>query len=207
RTATGARPALTAGQRPGTLPLSDAQHRLWFLHQLEGPGATYNIPFVARFGTLLDPAALDAALGDVVARHEALRTVFAEQDGEPYQRILSPADAGVRLRVEETAADRVDAAVETALGHLFDLSAEAPVRVTLVRDTARGTDALVVLLHHIAGDEWSMGPFLNGLEHAYAARLRGEAPAFAPLPVQYADFALWQREALGDPADPGSPAA
>ncbi len=207
RTATGARPALTAGERPEILPLSDAQHRLWFLHQLEGPSATYNIPFVARFGTLLDPAALDAALGDVVARHEALRTVFAEQDGEPYQRILDPADAGVRLRVEETATGGVDTAVETALGHLFDLSAEAPVRVTLVRDTERGADALVVLLHHIAGDEWSMGPFLNGLEHAYAARLRGEAPEFAPLPVQYADFALWQREALGDPADPESPAA
>ncbi|MFC8013141.1 condensation domain-containing protein, partial [Streptomyces cinereoruber] len=207
RTASGARPALTAGERPEVLPLSDAQHRLWFLHQLEGPGATYNIPFVARFRTLLDPEALDAALGDVVARHEALRTVFAERDGEPYQRILDPADAGVRLRVEETATGDVDAAVDAALGHLFDLSAEAPVRVTLVRDTERGADALVVLLHHIAGDEWSMGPFLNGLEHAYAARLRGEAPEFAPLPVQYADFALWQREALGDPADPESPAA
>ncbi|MFC8455869.1 amino acid adenylation domain-containing protein, partial [Streptomyces sp. NPDC057242] len=207
RTASGARPALTAGERPGTLPLSDAQRRLWFLHQLEGPSATYNIPFVARFGALLDPAALDAALGDVVARHETLRTVFAEHDGEPYQRILAPADAGVRLRVEETSADRVDAAVDAALGHLFDLSAEAPVRVTLVRDAERGADALVVLLHHIASDEWSMGPFLNGLEHAYAARLRGEAPAFASLPVQYADFALWQREALGDPADPESPAA
>ncbi|MGA5493534.1 amino acid adenylation domain-containing protein [Streptomyces cinereoruber] len=207
RTASGARPALTAGERPEVLPLSDAQHRLWFLHQLEGPGATYNIPFVARFRTLLDPEALGAALGDVVARHEALRTVFAERDGEPYQRILDPADAGVRLRVEETATSDVDAAVDAALGHLFDLSAEAPVRVTLVRDTERGADALVVLLHHIAGDEWSMGPFLNGLEHAYAARLRGEAPEFAPLPVQYADFALWQREALGDPADPESPAA
>ncbi|MFF8805416.1 amino acid adenylation domain-containing protein [Streptomyces omiyaensis] len=207
RTATGPRPALTAGERPEVLPLSDAQHRLWFLHQLEGPSATYNIPFVARFGTLLDPAALDAALGDVVARHEALRTVFGERDGEPYQRILDPADAGVRLRVAPTAPDRVDAAVAAALGHLFDLSAEAPVRVTLVRDGERGTDALVVLLHHIASDEWSMGPFLHDLEHAYAARLRGEAPASAPLPVQYADFALWQRAALGDPADPGSPAA
>ncbi|MFJ3766261.1 amino acid adenylation domain-containing protein [Streptomyces sp. NPDC090082] len=202
-----ARPALTAGRRPERLPLSDAQRRLWFLHQLEGPAATYNIPFVARFGTLLDPEALDAALGDVVARHETLRTVFAEHDGEPYQRILSSADAGVRLRVEETAPQGVDTAVERALGHLFDLSAEAPVRVTLVRDTERGADALVVLLHHIASDEWSMGPFLHGLERAYAARLLGEAPEFTALPVQYADYALWQREALGDPADPESPAA
>ncbi|MFF9143245.1 amino acid adenylation domain-containing protein [Streptomyces sp. NPDC014861] len=207
RTATGPRPALTAGERPDLLPLSDAQHRLWFLHQLEGPSATYNIPFVARFGTLLDPAALDAALGDVVARHEALRTVFAERDGVPYQRILDPADAGVRLRLAETAPDRVDAAVAASLAHLFDLSAEAPVRVTLVRDGERGADALVVLLHHIASDEWSMGPFLHDLEHAYAARLGGEAAEFAPLPVQYADFALWQSAALGDPADPESPAA
>ncbi|MGW6414086.1 amino acid adenylation domain-containing protein [Streptomyces sp. NPDC055055] len=206
RTASHDRPVLAAGERPEVLPLSDAQHRLWFLHQLEGPSATYNIPFVARFGALLDPVALDAALGDVVTRHEALRTVFAERDGEPYQRILSPADAGVRLRLEETGPDGVDAAVGTALGHHFDLSAEPPVRVTLVRDAERGADALVVLLHHIASDEWSMGPFLHGLQHAYAARLLGETPEFAPLPVQYADFALWQREALGDPADPVSPA-
>ncbi|MEU9862518.1 amino acid adenylation domain-containing protein [Streptomyces sp. NPDC047971] len=203
------RPPLTAGQRPEVLPLSHAQRRLWFLHQLEGPSATYNIPFVARFDEALDTDALDAALGDVAARHETLRTVFplADGGGEPCQRVLAPAEAGVRLRLEHVAAERVDAVVEDALGHLFDLAAEAPVRVTVVRDRERRADVLVVLLHHIASDEWSMGPFLDGLQQAYAARREGRAPEFAPLPVQYADFALWQREALGEPSDAASPAA
>ncbi|MCD2462850.1 amino acid adenylation domain-containing protein [Streptomyces sp. MBT42] len=202
------RPELTAAVRPEVLPLSHAQRRLWFLHQMEGPSTTYNIPFVARFGELLDTEALDAALWDVVARHEALRTVFADLGGEPAQRILAPEDVDVRLRVEETDRERFDTVVEGALGHLFDLSAEAPVRVTVVRDAEGGTDALVVVLHHIASDEWSMGPFLNGLERAYAARRAGRAPDFARpeagLPVQYADFALWQRDLLGDPAAPAS---
>ncbi|MFJ7984098.1 amino acid adenylation domain-containing protein [Streptomyces sp. NPDC096351] len=202
------RPAPAAAGRPEVLPLSHAQHRLWFLHQMEGPSTTYNIPFVARFAELLDTEALDAALRDVVARHETLRTVFADHEGEPHQRILAPEDAGVSLRVEETGREHLDAAVERALGHLFDLASEAPVRVTLVRDTEGGSDALVVVLHHIASDEWSMGPFLHGLEQAYAARREGRAPEFARpgagLPLQYADFALWQRDLLGDPADPGS---
>ncbi|MFD7962487.1 amino acid adenylation domain-containing protein [Streptomyces zaomyceticus] len=208
RAETANRPALTAAVRPEVLPLSHAQRRLWFLHQLEGPSTTYNIPFVARFDDALDTDALDAALGDVVARHEALRTVFVDRAGEPYQRVLAPEDAGVRLRVEETGRERFDTVVANALGHLFDLSAEAPVRVTVVRDTEGGADALVVVLHHIASDEWSMGPFLKGLEQAYAARREGRAPDFARpearLPVQYADFALWQRDLLGDPADPAS---
>ncbi|MFH0518630.1 amino acid adenylation domain-containing protein [Streptomyces sp. M41] len=192
------RPALTAVERPEPLPLSYAQRRLWFLHQIQGPSAAYNIPFVARFAEPLDTAALDAALTDVVARHEALRTVFAERGGEPYQRVLAPAGAGVRLEVVEAPEERFGAESERALGHLFDLAAEIPIRVTVLRDPASGAHALVVLLHHIASDEWSMGPFLRDLERAYAARSAGHGPDFAELPVQYADFALWQRGLLGD---------
>ncbi|MFJ6050452.1 amino acid adenylation domain-containing protein [Streptomyces sp. NPDC092307] len=202
-----ARPAPVAGARPDPLPLSYAQQRLWFVHQVEGASATYNIPFVVRFDTALDAEALDTALRDVVERHETLRTVFGERDGEPYQRVLDLAEAGVRLRVHDVAADGFEAAVAAALGHLFDLSAEAPLRVTLVRDTAGGEHALVVLLHHIASDEWSMGPFLRDLERAYAARCAGEDPALGVPAVQYADFALWQRELLGSARTPGSLAA
>ncbi|MEU1280944.1 amino acid adenylation domain-containing protein [Streptomyces sp. NPDC005805] len=208
RTAAG-RPALTAAAvRPERLPLSYAQQRLWFLHQMEGPSATYNIPFVARFEAALDTGALDAALGDVVARHEALRTVFGERAGEPFQRVLTPGEARplVRLRVVEAARERFDAEAEAALGHLFDLAAEPPVRVTVLRDADSGAHALVVLLHHIASDEWSMGPFLRDLEAAYAARQAGGEPDFTGLPVQYADFALWQRELLGEARDAESTA-
>ncbi|MFJ6483570.1 amino acid adenylation domain-containing protein [Streptomyces sp. NPDC091682] len=202
-----ARPAPVAGPRPDPLPLSYAQQRLWFVHQVEGPSATYNIPFVVRFDTALDADALDAALRDVAGRHETLRTVFGERAGEPYQRVLDLAEAGVRLHVHDVAADAFEAAVAAALGHLFDLSGEAPLRVTLVRDGARGEHALVVLLHHIASDEWSMGPFLHDLERAYAARCAGEDPQLGVPTVQYADFALWQRELLGEARTDGSLAA
>ncbi|MEO3974458.1 amino acid adenylation domain-containing protein [Streptomyces sp. CAU 1734] len=204
-----ARPVLTAagGDRPELLPLSHAQQRLWFLHQLEGPSATYNIPFVARFSGALDTDALAAALGDVVARHETLRTVFTEVGGEPYQRVLGAGAAAVPLRVRETPASEFDRAAAEALGHLFDLSAEPPLRVTVLRDTVTDAYALVVLVHHIASDEWSMGPFLGGLEQAYTARRAGEEPALGDLPVQYADFAVWQRDLLGDPQDGDSLAA
>ncbi|MFJ3876984.1 amino acid adenylation domain-containing protein [Streptomyces sp. NPDC090077] len=201
------RPAPAPAARPAVLPLSYAQQRLWFLHQLEGPSTTYNIPFSVRFDERLDAPALDAALADTVARHEALRTVFEEHDGVPAQRVLPVDGAGVRLRlVEADGADAVEAAMAGALGHRFDLAAGAPVRVTLVRPRSGAGDVLVVLLHHIASDEWSMGPFLADLTQAYAARRAGRAPESAPLPVQYADYALWQRELLGDPADPDSTA-
>ncbi|MER6444398.1 amino acid adenylation domain-containing protein [Streptomyces venezuelae] len=202
-----ARPAPVAGPRPDPLPLSYAQQRLWFVHQVEGASATYNIPFVVRFDTALDADALDAALRDVAGRHETLRTVFGERDGEPYQRVLDVAEAGVRLYVDDVTADGFEPAVRAALGHLFDLSGDAPLRVTLVRDGARGEHALVVLLHHIASDEWSMGPFLRDLERAYAARCAGEDPELGVPAVQYADFALWQRELLGPSRTGGSLAA
>ncbi|WP_051782661.1 non-ribosomal peptide synthetase [Streptomyces sp. NRRL S-515] len=202
-----ARPAPVAGPRPDPLPLSYAQQRLWFVHQVEGASATYNIPFVVRFDTALDAEALDSALRDVAGRHETLRTVFGERDGEPYQRVLDVAEAGVRLHVRDVPSDGFEAAVTAALGHRFDLSGEAPLRVTLVRDAAAGEHALVVLLHHIASDEWSMGPFLGDLERAYAARCAGEDPELGVPVVQYADFALWQRELLGSARTAGSLAA
>ncbi|MGW6458074.1 amino acid adenylation domain-containing protein, partial [Streptomyces sp. NPDC055078] len=195
------RPELARAERPDLLPLSYAQQRLWFLRQMEGPSATYNIPFVARFDEALDPDALDTALRAVVTRHETLRTVFADHGGEPYQRVLAPDEAAVRLLVLDVPAERFDAAAETALGHLFDLETEPPLRVTLLRDPATGAGALVVLLHHIASDEWSMGPFLHGLEQAYAAHGSGQPATLGELPVQYADFAQWQRTLLGDPGD------
>ncbi|MFD5650509.1 amino acid adenylation domain-containing protein, partial [Streptomyces sp. NPDC127039] len=196
------RPELVPVARPEPLPLSHAQRRLWFLHRMEGPSATYNIPFAARFAEPLDPAALDAALGDVVARHEALRTVFAELDGRPYQRVLTPAEAGVRLAVAEVPEERFGTERERALGHLFSLDSEPPIRVTLLHDPASGAQTLVVLLHHIASDEWSMGPFLRDLEKAYTARSAGADPDLGEPLVQYADFALWQAALLGDGAAP-----
>ncbi|MFD9060212.1 amino acid adenylation domain-containing protein [Kitasatospora purpeofusca] len=198
-----ARPALTAGPRPERLPLSSAQRRLWLLDRMEGPSALYNMPFALRLTGLLDRDALTAALTDLVARHESLRTVVAEHEGEPYQRILAPAEAAVPVELLDCAPESVEAEVDRAGRRPFDLAAEPPVRVTLLR-VSEYEHVLVVALHHIAGDGWSMGPLLRDLTEAYTLRLGGEPPVLEPLAVQYADYALWQRELLGDEADPQS---
>ncbi|MFJ6384928.1 non-ribosomal peptide synthase/polyketide synthase [Kitasatospora sp. NPDC092039] len=192
------RPQLVAGVRPEVLPLSFAQQRLWFLHRLEGPSATYNMPLGLRLSGVLDRGALAAALDDVVGRHESLRTVFAEVDGEPCQRVLT--EASVPLETVEVEPDGLGEAMAGAARYAFDLSAEIPVRAWLF---AAGPQehVLLVVLHHIAGDGWSLVPFAAGLAEAYAARLEGAAPEWEPLPVQYGDYTLWQREVLDDVRD------
>ncbi|MFJ6777757.1 amino acid adenylation domain-containing protein [Streptomyces yangpuensis] len=198
-----ARLALTAGARPERLPLSSAQQRLWLIDRMEGPSALYNMPLALRLTGRLDPDALELALGDLVARHEILRTVIAEHDGEPHQIVLPPAGAALPVERLDCAPESVEAEVDRAARRPFDLAAEPPVRVTLL-GTGPEEHVLVVALHHIVGDGWSMGPLLRDLAAAYAARRDGTVPELRPLPVQYADYALWQRELLGDESDPDS---
>ncbi len=192
------------------IPLSFAQRRLWFLHRLEGPSATYNIPFVLRLDGPLDTAALAAAVTDVVTRHETLRTLVVENaDGTPEQRILPPGEADVRFRVVDVAAHEaggVDAALHAALCEGFELETQLPLRTTVFRLSPR-EHVLAFVFHHIAVDGASMAPFLQGLMSAYAARREGGAPEWTPLPVQYKDYTLWQRELLGDESDPDSVSA
>ncbi|MFF8961114.1 condensation domain-containing protein, partial [Streptomyces sp. NPDC014894] len=192
------RPALTAsGARPERLPLSYAQRRLWFLDQMEGRGSTYNVPFAVRLRGALDVSALERAVHDVITRHETLRTLVAEHEGEPFQRVLDPEEARVPFTVAEAAEESLAERAADFCGQGFDLAADLPLRVTLLR-TAEQDHTLVLLLHHIATDEWSTGPLLADLDTAYRARTAGRAPEFGPLPVQYADYALWQRELLDD---------
>jgi amino acid adenylation domain-containing protein/non-ribosomal peptide synthase protein (TIGR01720 family) len=186
------------------IPLSFAQRRLWFLHRLEGPSATYNIPFVLRLEGPLDTAALAAAVTDVVTRHESLRTLIVEHaDGTPEQRILPPEEAAFPFRVTDVAADAVDDALHEAVSAGFRLDAEPPLRVTVLRVSPE-EHVLVFVFHHIAADGASMAPFLRDLVTAFTARRRGAPPDWAPLAVQYKDYTLWQRQMLGDADDPDS---
>ncbi|MEU8795936.1 condensation domain-containing protein, partial [Streptomyces sp. NPDC048643] len=201
--AESARPALTAVERPARIPLSPAQNRLWFLNKLEGASATYVLPLAVRLSGDLDRAALEAAIADVVGRHEALRTVFPEVDGEPQQLILDPVQARLELPVVEVEAADLDEALRAAGNTAFDVTVELPLRARLF---TTGPDSHVLLLvqHHIANDGSSLAPLARDISLAYAARCAGTAPTWSPLPVQYADFTLWQRALLGSEGDPGS---
>ena len=201
--ATPARAPLVPMDRPDPLPVSLAQRRLWFLHRLEEHGGAYNIPIALRLSGPVRERELRLALHDLVTRHESLRTVFAEVDGEPVQRILDPARARPGLAVVDTDADSLERSLIAEAGRGHDLGAELPLRATLFR-LAPTDHVLLVVLHHIAGDGWSMDPLAHDLGTAYAARLAERAPHFPPLPVQYADYALWQRAVLGSEQDPES---
>ncbi len=185
------------------LPLSYAQSRLWFQHRMGGPLATFNIPLAVRLEGDLDRGAMEAALADVVVRHESLRTIFPDDDGVPFQQVLPPAEAHLPLVTEavgETALlERLSVAAATA----FDLAREIPLRAWLFQIEPH-RHVMLLLLHHIAGDGWSLAPLARDLARAYAARRHGEAPAWAELPVRYTDYTLWQRGLLGEEDDPDS---
>ncbi|WP_369367882.1 amino acid adenylation domain-containing protein [Streptomyces sp. CG4] len=205
--ATGAtdssRPALRPRPRPrdGRIPLSYAQQRLWFLQQVHVGSPAYHIPHALHLTGRVDTDALGAALRDVVLRHEVLRTVYPEQDGTPYQHILPPDGVGSPLAVSHTTQDHLDAQVTATARAAFDLAVDLPLRAHLFV-LGEEKSVLLLVLHHIAGDGWSLEPLVRDLADAYTARLSRRAPDWAPLPVQYADYAGWQQELLGDEETP-----
>ena len=193
-------PVTAVVPRPERVPLSFAQLRMWFINRLEPESPVYNLPAVLRVSGDLDVAALRAAVVDVVGRHEVLRTSFPDADGVPFQQIASVDDVAAHLDwgvVESLAA------VEVAAMAGFDLVSQWPVRVRVWRAGDREF-VVAVVTHHIASDGESQLPLLTDLLTAYAARVAGEVPVFEPLPVQFADFAIWQHDVLGSPDDPDS---
>ncbi|MBL7256050.1 non-ribosomal peptide synthetase [Paractinoplanes lichenicola] len=186
------------------IPLSFAQRRLWFLYRMEGPSATYNVPFVLRLSGPLDTSALLAAVTDVVARHESLRTLIVEDaDGTPHQWVLPPEEAFLQSRFITVTPDASEAAVQAAVCQGFDLQTELPLRVTIFQESPL-EHIVAFVFHHIASDGASMAPFLRDLVTAYTARRQGSAPQWAPLPIQYKDYTVWQRQLLGDEDDDAS---
>uniref|UniRef100_UPI003D74F21B condensation domain-containing protein n=1 Tax=Streptomyces parvus TaxID=66428 RepID=UPI003D74F21B len=145
------------------------------------------------------------ALIDVIARHESLRTLIAQDAGAAWQHILPVDDPRTRpgLPLVDIGADALQDRLDEAAGRPFDLAADLPVRATVFRLTDND-HILLLVLHHIAGDGWSMGPLARDLSMAYSARAAGAASAWRPLPVQYADYAAWQRDVLGTEDDESS---
>ncbi|MGX2994042.1 amino acid adenylation domain-containing protein [Streptomyces sp. JNUCC 64] len=196
----GSAPPLTARNRPETVPLSFAQQRVWFVDRVETDSTTYNVPIALDLTGPLDTDALRGALGDLLLRHESLRTVFPDHEGVGRQEVLD--DHRVELPVTETGPGELEAALAGAAAHPFDLSGERPLRAALFR-VSEHHHVLSLLLHHIVCDEVSARLLVDDLTRAYTARLDGGgrdgSPVLPPLPVQYADYALWQRERLDAP--------
>ncbi|WP_328960661.1 amino acid adenylation domain-containing protein [Streptomyces virginiae] len=185
------------------IPLSHAQQRLWFHARDGADGALYHIPVGLRLRGTLDRPALRAALADVSGRHEALRTVFPDEAGRPHQRVLDPADAAPVLTVTDCPPAERARRAEEASSRPFDLGTEPPLRAHLFTDGAED-HYLLLVLHHIAGDGHSVNVLVRDLAAAYTARCVGRPPEWPELPVQYPDYALWQRELLGPAQDPDS---
>ena len=191
-------PPITPAGRDGKLPLSFAQQRLWFLDQLDPLNASYNIPAALRLEGRLDVDALGRALNEIVRRHEALRTRFALVDGDPVQ-VIEPAetfklgfvDLSHLGETEREAAARKLAAEEAA--RPFDLSQSPMLRVRLLR-LADEHHVLLFTLHHIITDGWSSGVLIREVSQLYAAYSKGEPSPLEELSIQYADFAVWQRQ-------------
>jgi len=200
---------LAAMERPAVVPLSFAQSRLWFIDQLQGPSTVYNMTVALRLRGRLDADALGAALADVVARHESLRTLFAAVEGIPEQVVVPVEQADFGWDVVDTTAwpePQLNEAIGTVAGHVFDLAAEIPLRAKLF-GVGDDEHVLVAVVHHIAADGLSITPLVRDLGLAYASRAAGLPPGWPPLPVQYVDYTLWQRAQLGDIDDDGSPIA
>ena len=191
--------------RPAEIPLSYAQRRLWFLERLEGVSGTYLVPLAVRLTGALDRDALEAALGDLVERHESLRTVFPDELGRA--AAIDPAAVAAAkpaLEIVELDGERhCLLRSRAAAGRGFDLSCEMPLRAHLF-ELGEHEHVLLVLLHHIAGDGWSFGPLWRDLSRSIGPAARVLPAALSPLPVQYADYTLWQQAELGHEGDADS---
>ncbi|AWK70857.1 non-ribosomal peptide synthetase [Rhodococcus oxybenzonivorans] len=203
---TGGGTALVAAPRPERIPLSSAQNRMWFLNRFDPESAAYNLPLAIRLTGTLNVAALHTAVHDVLERHESLRTVFPDNGDGPVQVILPADRVDLDLTPVDVTPDELVGEVTSVLHGGFDVTAGIPLRGRLLR-TAVDKHVLVIVVHHISGDAVSMGPLARDVMVAYTARSAGHAPNWSPLPMQYADFAIWQHAALGAESDPESLAA
>ncbi|GAA5043775.1 hypothetical protein GCM10023318_05780 [Nocardia callitridis] len=194
---------LAAVRRQEPLPLSYAQRRMWFRNRYDNTTSVYHTPAAIRLSGVLDVAALRRAVADLVARHEILRTSYPETPDGPVQRILPPHLVPIELVPAQIGEERVGHDVRGVVAAAFDVEADVPLRAQLFQ-LAGSEYVLVLVAHRISVDAWSIGPLTRDLMLAYAARSGGETPSWSPLPIQYADYTMWQRELLGSEDDPRS---
>lgn len=195
-----ARPQLTPAEHDGPVRLSSSQLRTWFTYRFDGPNAVNNIPFAAALRGPCDTDALAAAITDVVARHEILRTTYREIGGVPHQIIHPPAEVPVR-RASGPDWDWLQAELDRERRYVFELESELPIRAALL--SLPDQNVLSLVAHHIAGDHWSAGVLFTDLLTAYRSRSAGQRPQkpqWEPLPVQYADYSMWQAALFDDGA-------
>ncbi|WP_017796090.1 amino acid adenylation domain-containing protein [Oceanobacillus kimchii] len=175
--------------------LSYEQHRLWFIDQMEGPSATYNIPFEIELNGKLNNHALQVALDYVVKRHESLRTVFFTDGEMPVQNIIPEDKSCIRLNIVETNQEELASAVEEAKQFHFDITKEPPVKAYLF-EVEEEKHVLLLLFHHIIADGWSLIPLTKDLSKAYKNSLEQKDIIDAPLTIQYQDYVAWQQEQM-----------
>jgi amino acid adenylation domain-containing protein len=193
-------PAIVPVGREQNLPLSFAQQRMWFLNQLEPDGAVYNIPAAIRLTGNLNIEALEQSFSEVVRRHEALRTTFAMQDGIPHQVIneaqpVAMAVTDLSAWPEEEREIEAQRLIREEAQRPFDLARGPMLRLSLVR-LGEEDHVLLLMLHHIVSDAWSMEVLVKEITQLYEAYVAGEESPLPELAVQYADYAAWQREWL-----------
>ncbi|HJP91739.1 MAG TPA: amino acid adenylation domain-containing protein [Pyrinomonadaceae bacterium] len=194
------RKPLIAQSREGALPLSFAQQRLWFLDQFQPGLGVYNIPAAVRLSGMLNLDALEQSLNAIVSRHESLRTTFAFANGQPEQLIapsltIKLAQTNLETLPEDVQAKEIERLMLLEARQAFDLVHGPLLRASLLR-LREDEHVLVFTIHHIVSDAWSLGVLVRELCTLYEAFAEGIEPALAPLPVQYADYTLWQRELM-----------
>ncbi|MBJ8343030.1 hypothetical protein JGU71_29575, partial [Antrihabitans sp. YC3-6] len=199
----GSRPVLVSRVRPAWVPVSFAQRRMWFLNQFDTASPAYNIPVGLRLRGPLDATALMTALADVVQRHEALRTMFPDSADDPQQVVVPVTRVDLNPTATQVDPSVLLARLESVVTRGFDVTVEVPVRARLFR-VAPDDHVLLLVVHHIVADGASMAPLARDLATAYAARAADSEPTWARLPVQYADYTLWQREVVGEESDSDS---
>ncbi|MFC7448504.1 amino acid adenylation domain-containing protein, partial [Rhodococcus daqingensis] len=200
---TPGRPRLRARRRPDRVPVSFAQQRMWFINQYDTSSPTYNTAMAVRIEGALDTDALCASVADVVDRHETLRTIYPLVDGSPVQVVLPAGASVLSAPIPVSNDDDLRARILQVASAGFDVSTQVPLRASLFQ-LSPTEHVLAVAIHHIASDGSSLGPLARDVAAAYAARTGGRDPDWPPLPVQYADYTLWQRAVLGSSSNPNS---